>query len=120
MDNPTEHVSQCTFVNWFERTYPSVFIHAIPNGLYIGFKQRTKAKLEGVRRGPSDLQVPRWNLFIEMKRVKGGSQSKEQKHYASEVIKGGGTYLLCKGHKDAKQQILDFCKISIDADGVLL
>jgi len=116
---PTEHAEQTTFVNWFEKTYPDVFIHAIPNGLHIGYKQRTKAKLEGVRSGPSDLHIPRWRLYIEMKRQKGGIWSKDQKNYKIEVENGGGTYLLCKGFEDAKQQITDFIKKNVDIGGTL-
>lgn len=110
---PSEHLEQVTFVQWFERTYPGVLIHAIPNGLHLGHSQRDKAKAEGVRKGPSDLHVPRWHLYIEMKRVKGGAWGAEQKAYKREVEMGGGTYLLCKGWEDAVSQLKGFIERSM-------
>ena len=105
---PLETHEQIAFVNWFERQYPKVFIHAIPNGLHIGHRQREKASAEGVRKGPSDLHVPEWRLYVEMKRQKGSRWDEEQKKYKRHVEKGGGTYLLCLGFEDAKRQLGDF------------
>jgi hypothetical protein len=107
-NTPLETHEQVAFVNWFEREYPEVFIHAIPNGLHIGHRQREKAQAEGVRKGPSDLHVPRWGLYIEFKRQKGGVWSSHQKNYKTEVELGGGTYLLCPGFENAKIQVCNF------------
>jgi hypothetical protein len=105
---PLETHETIAFVNWFELAYPGVFIHAIPNGLFITHRQREKAVAEGLRKGPSDLHIPRWHLYIEMKRQQGGAWSKEQKEYKKEVEFSGGTYLLCKGFDDAKKQVAAF------------
>ncbi len=107
-NTPLETHEQVAFVNWFEREYPDVFIHAIPNGLHIGHRQREKAQAEGVRKGPSDLHVPRWQLYIEMKRQKGSVWGADQKKYKAEVEAGGGVYLLCLGFEDAKRQLKEF------------
>lgn len=107
-DCPLEIVEQVSFVNWFEREHPGVMIHSIPNGLHLSHRQRQKAVAEGMRSGPSDLHVPAWHLYIEMKRQRGGSWSKEQKAYKTEVEKSGGTYLLCKGCADAIAQVEKF------------
>jgi len=40
-----------------------------------------KAKKSGVMRGVPDLFAPEWNLYIEMKRQKGGALSPEQKDW---------------------------------------
>ena len=107
-DFPLEFVEQVSFVNWFDREHPGVMIHSIPNGLHLSHRQRQKAVAEGMRSGPADLHVPAWHLYIEMKRQRGGSWSKEQKAYKAEVEKAGGTYLLCKGCADAIAQVEKF------------
>jgi hypothetical protein len=107
-DTPYETHEQVAFVNWFEREYHDVFIHAIPNGLHIGRRQREKATAEGVRKGPSDLHVPSLQLYIEMKRQKGSVWGADQKKYKKQVELGGGTYLLCMGFEDAKRQLSIF------------
>jgi len=107
---PLEHVEHVSFLNWFDKEFPDVFIHAIPNGVHLSHSQRRKALLEGLRKGPSDLHVPAWHLYIEMKRQKGSVWGKDQKLYKEEVEKSGGTYLLCKGCANAINQINDFHK----------
>lgn len=107
-NSPLETHETIAFVSWFEREHPEVFIHAIPNGLHIGHRQREKAVAEGLRPGPSDLHVPAWHLYIEMKRQKGGVWGAHQKAYKKQVEAGGGTYLLCLGYDDARLQVEAF------------
>jgi len=109
-NTPLETHETISYVNWFESTYPGVLIHAIPNGLFISHRQREKAVAEGLRKGPSDLHVPRWHLYVEMKRQKGGAWSNEQKEYKKEVELSGGVYLLCKGFAEAKKETIKFAK----------
>ncbi len=79
-----EHTEQAIFVGRVRGLHPDVVIAAIPNG---GKRSRSTAislKAEGVLRGFPDLIIaePRGifcGLFVEMKRTKGGSTSKEQR-----------------------------------------
>lgn len=78
---PTEHEEQKNFVQWFRRKYPSVRIFAIPNGGARNPATACRLKVEGVLRGVPDLFIPEWRLWIEMKRIKGGVLSPEQKDW---------------------------------------
>jgi hypothetical protein len=105
---PSEHVEQSLLVQWFRRSYPNVLIFAVPNG---GARSRATAgrlKVEGVVPGIPDLFCPAWRLWIEMKRVKGGVLSAEQKGMI-EYLRGVQYHVIVgKGAEDAKAQILEF------------
>ena len=75
---PNEHFEQRELVKWFRQTFKGVRIFAIPNGGIRSLSTAAKLKAEGVSSGVPDLCVPEWRLWIEMKRVKGGSLSAEQ------------------------------------------
>jgi len=83
---PTEHFEQREFVKWF----------------------RHRLKAEGVASGVPDLFVPAWRLWIEMKRVKGGSLSAEQKDWIAYLQNVGYCVIVGKGADDAKRQISAF------------
>lgn len=76
---PTEHEEQRELVRWFRQTYTDVRIFAIPNGSGRSKSAGARLKAEGVSAGVPDLFIPGWRLWIEMKRIKGGSVSLEQK-----------------------------------------
>ena len=78
---PTEHEEQKNFIQWFRRKYPAVRIFAIPNGGARNPATACRLKVEGVLRGVPDLFIPEWRLWIEMKRIKGGVLSPEQKDW---------------------------------------
>lgn len=78
---PTEHEEQRNFVQWFRRKYPKIRIFAIPNGGARHPAVAYKLKAEGVLRGVPDLYIPEWKLWIEMKRIKGGVLSDDQKDW---------------------------------------
>ncbi len=103
-----EHIEQVNFINWFEYHYPTIKIFAIPNGGKRGIKTAVKLKAEGVKRGVPDLFIPEWNLWIEMKKVKGGSTSKEQKEWIDYLNDIGHTAIVCRGFEAAKQCVDDF------------
>ena len=110
---PTEHEEQREVVKWFRRKYAPVRIFAIPNG---GFRSRATAgrlKAEGVARGVPDLFVPAHNLWIEMKRVKGGRLSPDQRDWIKYLEGLGNTCLVCHGAEDAKAQVRAFFEASI-------
>jgi hypothetical protein len=105
---PSEHVEQSLFVQWFRRSYPNILIFAIPNG---GARSRATAgrlKVEGVVPGIPDLFCPEWRLWVEMKRVKGGIVSPEQKGMIDYLQSVEYHVIVGKGAEDAKAQILEF------------
>ena len=111
---PSEHHEQAELVKWFRRKYGPIRIFAIPNG---GFRSRATAgrlKAEGVSPGVPDLCVPAWQLWIEMKRLRGGRLSPEQRNWQRYLVdECGHTWMLCNGADDAKAQISAFFEASI-------
>ena len=107
----SEHIEQVNFVNWLEYNYPDEKFFAIPNGGKRLIKVASELKAEGVKRGVPDLYFPRLKLWIEMKKVKGGSLSKEQKEwrdYLTDVC--GDTWFCCNGFESAKEAYLSCTK----------
>jgi len=105
---PTEHEEQRELVKWWRRERPGIRILAIPNGGARSPATAGRLKAEGVSAGVPDLFVPAMNLWIEMKRQKGGSVSAEQKDWA-EYLRGlGYEVIVGRGFEDAKQQVLQF------------
>lgn len=108
MAYPSEHIEQVQTVAWFRKTYENVKIFAIPNGGHRNKITAAKLKAEGVLPGVPDLFVPEFNLWIEMKRQKGGKLSDSQKAMRTYLMSCGHDFLMCQGFEDAKQQISDF------------
>lgn len=102
---PTEHAEQLTFVSEFERRYPDVRIFAIPNGGHRHKAVAAKMKQEGQKRGVPDLYVPAWNLWIEMKRQKGGRLSEHQKDWIEYLKSIGHEVIVGSGWHDAIEKI---------------
>jgi hypothetical protein len=108
---PTEHQEQRLFVMWFRQTHSPVRIFAIPNGGLRSKSTAAKLKVEGVVSGVPDLFIPAWRLWVEMKRVKGGRLSPEQKDWIEYLEANGYTALVCHGAEDAKLKIEQFLEI---------
>ena len=107
----TEHEEQREFVRWFRQTYKGVLIFAIPNGGSRTPSTAGRLKAEGVLPGVPDLFIPKLLLWIEMKRVVGGTVSQKQKTFIKYLIEEcGHTVILGKGFKDAKNQVGEFLK----------
>lgn len=104
---PTEDHEQMLFVQWFHRTYPDVRIFAIPNGGMRSPSQAARLKATGVTAGVPDLFIPSWCLWIEMKRIKGGTVSPEQKDWIAYLQSIGHTAMVCRGFEEAKKAVLD-------------
>ncbi len=102
---PTEHHEQALFVQWFRRTYPGVLIHSIPNGGHRSFSTATALKVEGTVKGIPDLFIPGWQLWVEMKRIKGGVLSPDQKIIIEYLESNGYQVIVGKGFLHAKEQI---------------
>jgi len=108
MTVPSEHYEQVRFIGKFSILYPDVRIFAIPNGGHRGKVTAAKMKQEGVRRGVPDLYVPAWKLWIEMKRVKGGSVSSDQKDWHDYLRGVGDTVFVCRGSDEALSMVSEF------------
>jgi hypothetical protein len=52
--------------------------------------------------------IPAWNLWIEMKRKKGGSLSKNQLDWINYLRSVQQTVIVARGFEDAKLQIEEF------------
>jgi len=117
--SPLESVEQKRFIllarNWLPKEMRKL-LFAIPNGGKRNIITAKNLKLEGVVAGVPDIffDWPRLGyhgLRIEMKRVKGGSLTAEQKEMISLMIKAGYCVKVCKGHvaalKVLKQYMLD-------------
>ena len=105
---PTEHEEQRELVRWFRQTWPDVRIFAIPNGGARSKATAAKLKAEGVVAGIPDLFIPAWRLWIEMKRTKGGSLSKEQKDCITYLKSEGYQVIVGRGDNDARAKVLEF------------
>lgn len=103
---PSEHAEQAMFVQWFRMQYPGVLLFAIPNGEYRSKPTAMRLKAEGVVSGVPDLCIPAWHLYIEMKRTKGGTVSKEQREILDYLEGCGYTVAVCKGFEAARDFVL--------------
>ena len=106
----TEHEEQREFVQWFRQNNRPVRIFAIANGGLRGKGEALRLKVEGVSAGVPDLYVPAWHLWIEMKRIKGGVVSLEQKDWHEYLQSIGDTVLICKGCEEAINAVDEFIK----------
>lgn len=98
------------------------FAFAIPNGGLRGESEKgrmirgAQMKNEGVRRGVPDIFVPvpcgqYAGLFIEMKKVKNGKISPEQKKYIDFLNKVGYHAVLSNGYLEAKEIVINYFKL---------
>ena len=67
-----------------------------------------KMKAEGVRPGVPDLLVPRWFLWIEMKRQRGGRLSADQKDWIAYLESIGQTVIVGEGATDTSRKVLEW------------
>jgi hypothetical protein len=107
-DIPSEHIEQARFVSWFRQKYKGVRIFAIANGGWRSPATGARLKAEGVSRGVPDLFVPAHNLWIEMKRSKGGVLSPEQRDWINYLEMLGNTVFVCHGADHAKDAVDKF------------
>lgn len=102
----SEHVEQREFVSWFRKRWPGVRIFAIPNGGIRGATTGARLKAEGVSAGVPDLYIPAWKLWVEMKRERDYSVSKEQRDWIDYLQRIGDCAIVCRGFDDARTQVL--------------
>ncbi|QDH84498.1 hypothetical protein Axy20_028 [Achromobacter phage vB_AxyS_19-32_Axy20] len=121
----TEHGEQAALFCWAAacaNAYESMaclkWMFAVPNG---GARDRVTASMmkgEGVKPGVPDVMLPVTNpeyagLWIELKRVKGGILSDDQKAYAEWLISQRYQWVRANGYTEARQAVLDYLRITL-------
>lgn len=106
---PTECAEHMRFVRWlreFGAIYPELLFNHCPNGGLRDIREAGKLKAMGVSAGVPDIQiyVPRGTyhgLAIEMKRVKGGILTIEQKSWLKRLNANGYCAVMSRGCDEA-------------------
>lgn len=99
---PSEAYEQTKFVHWLEDQ--GYMFTAIPNSTYTtSWNQKRKNRATGLRPGLPDVLVIAENklMFVEMKRIKNSSTTKEQKKWIEAINAAGIPAKVCKGHEEA-------------------
>lgn len=118
---PTEYEEQCLLFKWIrenEESYPALkYANASLSGIRLSIHLATKAKRSGMVRGFPDIFLPLRNsqyngLFIELKRLKGGVVSKEQKDFIAFLNKQKYLAVVCRGHKEAIEVIKTYLELT--------
>lgn len=113
--NETEAEAQRKLMRWADMIPFLRWFHHIPNG---GFRQGREAahlKMMGVKRGVSDLFLPKsrlgfHGLYIEMKSEHGGTIRPEQKEFIEAVRADGYAAFVCKGFDSARDCVTAYLK----------
>lgn len=117
MQTPSEHQEQSALFRWAhlqECVYPELaLLHATPNGGDRHPVVAAKLKAEGVRRGFPDvsLHVARGGyhaLHIELKKMKGGRVTHEQREWLEMLNAAGCRAVVCRGFVEAQKEILHY------------
>lgn len=115
---PTEHDEQVKVIQWCDaHPNPRVSrIYSHLNGLRAPIGAVIKAKASGGRKGIPDLFLPiscgeYHGLYIEMKRLKGGSLTPEQKDWIESLNASGYKAIACKGHESAIEVITKYLEL---------
>ena len=101
IDIPSEDQEQMLFVQFMRRNHPEHRVFAIPNGGRRSPSEAAKLKATGVSKGVPDLMLPSLKLFIEMKRLKGGVVSEEQKEWMEYLSDNGYFAEVARGCDEA-------------------
>jgi len=105
----TEHQEQRAFCKYL--SFRNIKFYSIPNGVFLkdkksSYKIMSKLKAEGLSKGVPDLCIPvptkkYHGLYIEMKRLKNGVVSKDQKIWLDYLNSVGYKAIVCAGYKEA-------------------
>ena len=118
---PLEKHEQAAFVQWLE-LQGLLFSATAQSTFTTSWNQKRLNHTTGLRKGVPDMLViispeqskdgERYILFIEMKRLKGGVVSKEQKHWIAAINDGDPTAAayVCKGAAEAIKTISHYLK----------
>lgn len=105
----SEFEEQCEFVQWFKKTYPGVVIMSIRNHGSRTPRERVDQIREGLHPGAADIYIPKWHLWIEFKKSKGGILSEQQEKFMDYVVREcGDSWILAEGFEKAKEDVLSF------------
>lgn len=102
---PSEKWEQIKLIEEFEKKYPDEWIYCQRNDGYRLWQEKSEQILMGVRKGVSDLFIPGFKIFLEMKRIKGSVQSEHQIEFQKFVESKGYFYVLGYGWIDALAKI---------------
>lgn len=114
---PSEHDEQAALFQWaalHEGTEPRLrLLFAIPNGGHRSKATAGKLKAEGVKAGVPDVFLPvkrglLGGLFIELKRVRGGSTASNQFAWHVALRVEGYVVAVCRGWVEAARDICEY------------
>ena len=114
---PLEAQEQKTLFEWaaiMEKQYPELsLMHAIPNGGSRNAIEARNLRLQGVKAGVPDIFLPCarngfHGLYIELKRIKGGRVSVEQKKMLLALQEQGYKAVVCYGWEEAANVIQEY------------
>ncbi len=119
-NTPLEFTEQELVFIWAQRNqnkYPGLrLLNGSLSGVRLTIGQAVKCKKIGMKKGYPDLSLPvscyPWvGLYIELKRVKGGVTSPEQKWWLKKLSEQGYYATVAKGHKEAIKIIKEYLGI---------
>ena len=96
--------------------YPEIaLLYAVPNGGSRHPAEAARLKQQGVKAGVPDMCLPvarggYHGLYIELKRVKGGRVSEQQKQWLSALNGQGYKAVVCKGAEEALDALQKYLK----------
>ena len=110
---PTEHQEQVMLFQWADWALRPNLLYAIPNGGKRDIRTAAMLKAEGVKPGVPDIFLPvprggKHGLYIELKRRRGGTVSREQEAWMRALAEQGYMCALCHGAEAAKNEILAY------------
>jgi len=123
---PTEDEEQMQLFRWAElqkAAHPELaLLFHIPNGGSRGKAEAGRFRAMGVKAGVPDIFLPAargaWHgLFVEMKRVRGGRVSPEQRAWLADLEAQGYCAVVCWGWNAARKEIMEYLRTEADADG---
>ncbi len=116
---PTEEEEQTMLFSWAsmqKHTYPELeLLFHIPNEGKRTAQTGARLKAAGLSSGVPDICLPVARcgyhaLFIELKRQKGGTLSKNQKEWLGKLLKAGNLAVRCNGFDEAKNVLTKYIK----------
>lgn len=114
---PTEQQEQIALMQWTElnkgRLPELELLFHIPNGGKRGVREASIFRAAGVKSGVPDLCLPvargdYHGLYIELKRIKGGTISPTQIRWARDLEKQGYAVALCRGWREAVEVLEEY------------
>jgi hypothetical protein len=123
--DPSEHTEAVRFmrrVRAHEEQHPHLrFLHSIPNGGKRKKSVAAKMKMEGQRAGVLDYFWPYKagtypGLYIELKTVRKGKRSKEQREFAAFAESQGYMVVFAKGWREAWAAVCDYAGLPYTED----